>query len=1152
MIVLQNTPNQGGTLPGLTIDGVALPLLTVPFDVSLNFQEFDGGLYGAVNYNTDLFDPVTIERMAGCLQVLLGGIVAGPDRPLGELPWMPEAEIQQVLHGWNDTGLDVPAVVFPEVLGAQVARTPDETALVFGDSVLSFAELNVRANRLARHLIGLGVGPERVVALALPRSVEMIVALVAVLKAGGVYLPVDPQLPAERVGFVFEDAAPVLVVTSGSGGNVAGVLPAGMALVVLDDPETHAVLEDYPDSDVTDGDRLGVLCPGSSAYVIYTSGSTGRPKGVVVEHRNLMNLFYDHRAQMRTGAGGRLRVALSAALSFDASLDGLLSMAAGHELHLFDEVVRLDAEAVVDYVTTRSIDYVNFTPSFATQLVAAGLLTNHHYRPQVLVLGGEAIGQALWTQLAGAPDTTGYNFYGPTETTIVAVSCRVEGMRPVVGRPLRNVRAYVLDGSLRPVPVGVAGELYLAGAQVARGYLHRPGLTADRFLACPFGPVGARMYRTGDRVRWTVDGQLEYLGRTDEQVKIRGFRIEPGEIEAALRQHPQVADTVVVAQQNHDGHKRLVAYVVSASDAAASDTTTLRDALKQTLPDYMIPAAFVELDQLPLSPSGKVDRRALPAPDFAAAVAVGYVAPRTATETALADIWADVLGVERVGVEDNFFELGGDSILSIQVVSRARQAGLRLTTKDIFLRQTIAELVSVVTAMESGDTEREPVVGTVPLTPIQRRFFQTHPVNPHHSNQSVLAELTDELDEGVLQRTLDALLMHHDALRMWYERIDGQWRQHNAPVEPMEVLQRWDLSAVDSNEKLAVMEKIADDVHASFDLGCSPLLKAALFDFGTSRRPYLFLVAHHLVVDGVSWRILLDDLDTAYQQAVCGEAVNLGPKTTSFRDWAQRLSEYVLAGGFDHELDHWASVLDGSELPLDDAQPEQEVPTRTVSVLLGAEETDALLRAAPTVYRTRINDVLLAALAWALSRWTGRDRVSINLEGHGREDVLDGVDLSRTVGWFTTIFPVVLDVVPSEEPNWRDLIKSARRQLRAIPGNGFGFGALRYLGSPATRERLSANGHGPQIVFNYLGQWDARSQEADRSLYWAMHPSIGQDRDSADPDEHLLEVLGSVTDGQLEFSWYYHQNLQWSTVQSVADDFADALRCIARDCREAT
>jgi non-ribosomal peptide synthase protein (TIGR01720 family) len=436
------------------------------------------------------------------------------------------------------------------------------------------------------------------------------------------------------------------------------------------------------------------------------------------------------------------------------------------------------------------------------------------------------------------------------------------------------------------------------------------------------------------------------------------------------------------------------------------------------------------------------------------------------------------------------------------------------------------------------------------LTPIQHWFFQTYRVNPHHFNQSVLVELTDELDEGALQQALDALLIHHDALRMRFEYVDGQWCQHNAPMVSMELLQQHDLSDVDSEKQPAAMEKIADGIHSSFDLGRPPQLKVALFHLGRGQRPLLFLVAHHLVVDGVSWRILLDDLDTAYQQAVRNETIALGLKTTSFREWARRLSEYVAAGGLDHELDHWASALEATELSVEGAQPDSETTATTSSALLSPEETNTLLRAAPAVYRARINDVLLTALAWALSRWTGRGRVSINLEGHGREEVLDGVDLSRTVGWFTSIFPVALDIATSDEPNWRELIKSVRRQLRVIPSNGLGFGALRYLGSPATREQLSANEQGPQISFNYLGQWDARSQDEERSLYCATHSTIGQQHDPAERSGHLLEVVGEVGNGQLGFYWYYDIDLQRSTVQSVADDFIDALRRIARDCRE--
>ncbi|MGH3896728.1 MAG: non-ribosomal peptide synthetase, partial [Pseudonocardiaceae bacterium] len=451
--------------------------------------------------------------------------------------------------------------------------------------------------------------------------------------------------------------------------------------------------------------------------MIYTSGSTGRPKGVVVEHRHMVNLLFHHcNGFVAAASGGRLRVGLSAAFSFDASMAQPLLMAAGHELHLIEEVVRLDPEALVGYVAEHRVDFLDLTPSYARQLFAAGLLTDERHRPKVLMLAGEAIDEALWAEAAAASDTMSYNFYGPTECTVDALSCRVlEGMRPAVGRPLRNLQAYVLDPALHPVPVGVAGELYIAGAQVARGYLYRPGLTAQRFLACPFGGPGARMYRTGDRVRWTVEGQVEFIGRVDEQVKIRGFRIEPGEIEAALRQHPEVGEAVVIVRQDQPGVKRLVAYVVAAG-TVVPDTTMLREALKQTLPDYMVPSAFVLLDQLPSNTSGKLDRRVLPAPDFAAAVGDGYIAPRTETEVVLAGIWAEVLGVERVGVQNNFFELGGDSLLSMQVISRARVAfGVEVSLRSLFINPTVAGLAGVLPADAVADYSG--AVSVIPVVP---------------------------------------------------------------------------------------------------------------------------------------------------------------------------------------------------------------------------------------------------------------------------------------------------------------------------------------------------------------------------------------------------------------------------------------------------
>jgi non-ribosomal peptide synthase protein (TIGR01720 family) len=500
-------------------------------------------------------------------------------------------------------------------------------------------------------------------------------------------------------------------------------------------------------------------------------------------------------------------------------------------------------------------------------------------------------------------------------------------------------------------------------------------------------------------------------------------------------------------------------------------------------------------------------------------------------------------------VRDNFFDLGGDSILSMQVVSRARQAGLGLTSKDLFLHQTIDVLAPEVTGSDVVRGRAEPVVGSVPLTPIQHWFFQTHTVNPHHFNQSMLLELTAHLDEKAFELALEALWKHHDALRMRFERVEDQWRQHNSAPEPVRLLERHDLSNVDDGGCMAAMEDVANEVHASFDLGHGPLLKAVLFTVGADRKSYLFLAAHHAVVDGVSWRILLDDLDVAYQQAARGGPVDLGGKTTSFLDWSNRLGEHVATGGLDHELDHWASSLDVWKLPVDRTPQRSESPAEMVSVVLNAEDTDTLLRSAPTVYRTRVNEVLLSAFAWALSRWTDHGSVSIDLEGHGREDVLDGVDLTRTVGWFTTVFPIVLSVPEGDEPRWRELIRSVRKQMRGIPGKGFGFSALRYLGSPAARERLSGNG-GPQITFNYLGQWDGTATENGNGLYQTSYSSLGQDHDARERNGHLVDVVGAVQDGELAFSWLYQPGTyDQVTVELVAGDFADALRSIARDCR---
>ncbi|MFF8726760.1 non-ribosomal peptide synthase/polyketide synthase [Streptomyces sp. NPDC015171] len=1154
MVVLQNTPSGGLDLPGVEVTDVEPESEQAAFDLTLEFAETgSGALDGLLTYNTDLFDAATAERMAAQLGTLLRGVAADPDRPLGTLPLTSDDELKALLAQGRGTFRPVPEATLPALFERQAARTPDAVALIDGDRELTYAEVDRAANRLAHRLLGDGVGPERVVALALPRSAASVVAQLAVAKAGGAFLPVDPDYPAERREFMIRDA---------------GARP------VLGDP-AEVWAADGPETAPTDTDRTTALTPAHPAYVIYTSGSTGTPKGVTVTHRGLAS--FAAAAAVRYAAGPGDRVLQFASPSFDASvLELCVSLLSGAAL-VTGEEGPLVGERLAEVLAERRISHTLIPPAALatvppeTAAALPGLRT--------LIVGAEACPADLvdtW-----APGRRMINSYGPTEATVVAswTGPLTPGTgAPSIGRPAAGTRVHVLDAALRPVPPGVTGELYLAGPGLARGYLGRPGLTAQRFVADPFGTPGERMYRTGDLVRWTADGRLRYAGRADDQVKLRGFRIEPGEIESALRRSPLVRDAAVVVhtEQAPGAPARLVAYVVpaqapdaglpaaepsdtepSGADSSAAEPSAvrlpvgeLRVHLAGLLPPHMVPSLFVPLDRLPLTPNGKTDRRALPAPGPAQAADGPRTAPRTDTERRIARIWADVLGIEEVGADDNFFALGGDSILSMQVVSRLRRDGLHIATRDLFTHQTVAELATVVRAAPQRSGEG-PVTGEVPLTPIQDWFLTSPRAAHHHFNQSALLELDGTPDPDALRAALDALLDHHDALRMRFTRDEHGWRQFNpAPAAGHGILTRHDLTGLSGEEADAAMAKAADELHAGFDLARGPQLRAALFTGDPGRPAFLLLVAHHLVVDAVSWRILRDDLETAYRQARQGAPVTLGERGTSFRAWSRALAAHVAEGGLDHELPYWEQAVHTGPAP---APAPDTGPAAAVSVELGEEDTEALLRSAPTAYRTRVNDVLLAALALALARWTGHDRVRLDLEGHGREDLLDGVDLSRTVGWFTTVYPVALQVAdPGDlgpDRDWRSLVKSVRRQLRAVPGNGIGFGALRTFGPPEVRARLGAHAHG-QVVFNYLGQWDARPETADGGLIRAEHGSFGQDHDPRDPGSHPVEVVGAVQHGRLAFTWHHRPGSHdTATVRRVAEEFAEALRHLARHAR---
>ena len=766
-----------------------------------------------------------------------------------------------------------------------------------------------------------------------------------------------------------------------------------------------------------------------------------------------------------------------------------------------------------------------------------------------MLCGGEALSCNLVSKLL-AKGASLWNLYGPTETTIWSSTCRIEleGDLISIGRPIANTQVYVLDEHLQPVPIGVPGELYIGGVGLARGYLHRPELTAERFIPHPFSRVpGARLYRTGDLARYLPDGSLEFLGRRDQQVKVRGFRIELGEIEAGLCQHPAVREAAVLAREDTPGSKRLVAYVVARQEPAPS-SSALRSFLQQTLPDYMLPSAFVLLDRLPLTPNGKLDRAALPAPDRPERQ-TALAAPLSPAEALLADIWAQVLGLEQVGIHDNFFALGGDSILSIQIVARAQQAGVHVSVKQLFQHQTIAELAALAGPAPRLLADQGVVTGPVPLTPIQHWFFEQQLPVLQHWNQAMLLEVPPAWEPALLAEAVQHILWHHDALRLRFRQEASGWRQVNAAAEEQPVVSQITLASLAPAQQQAALEAVATDLQASLDLSVGPLLRVALFDLGAQQPARLLLILHHLVVDGISWRIVLEDLALAYQQLSRGETVVLPPKTTSFQQWAQRLAAYAQSPGIDEERDYWLAAPRRRIRPVPVDYPEgknSEASTRTVTVELSVEETRALLQEVPEVYGTQINDVLLTALAQAYQAWTGQAWLLVDLEGHGREELFEEVDLSRTVGWFTTVYPVVLSLQDLEAPG--EALKSIKEQVRRIPRRGLGYGLLRYL--RPDREDAARLQALPQaeLSFNYLGQFDQVLPPG--SLFRWAPESSGPSHDGGGGRRYLLDITGIITGGRLRLAWSYSAEVyRQRTIEQVAQAYLSALQALIAHCQ---
>ncbi|WP_261717665.1 non-ribosomal peptide synthetase [Streptomyces sp. FZ201] len=1170
MVVHLAAGDESAGLPGLDGRRDEVAQATAKFDLSFDFVErADGtGVDGVLEYSADLFDHATAQSFADRLRRVLRAVAADPDLTVGRVDILAEEERKRLADGWHSRPVLAPPTTVPALFEARVREFPDLPAVASDGTELTFAELDAEANRLARVLRELGAGPEELVALALPRTVRFLVAVLAVHKAGAAYLPLDPDAPRERTADVLDDARPVVTLTTG---GYADVLPPDAERLVLDEPQTVARIAAQDPSDL-DGTRL--LTPRHPAYVIYTSGSTGRPKGVVVTHETLGNLFHSHRETLyrpAIEATGRrhLRAGHAWSFFFDASWQPQLWLLDGHCVHIVSEEVRRDPELLADAVRRHRFDFLEVTPSLFAQMADSGLLEGDDCPLAVVGVGGEAVPVAQWRQLAGLRDTEAFNLYGPTESTVDALVARVgDSDRPLVGRPVAGTRAYVLDERLQPVPPGVTGELYLAGGGLARGYLGAPALTAERFVADPFGAPGSRLYRTGDLARWTSDGRIDFLGRADDQVKIRGFRIEPAEIESALTAHPAVAQALVTVCQE-GARKLLVAYVV----AEGADPAALRAHVAERLPDHMVPAVVVPLDRFPQLANGKLDRSALPAPDFSA-LSSGR-APATPMEETLCAIVAEVLGLEQVGADDDFFALGGDSIVAMQLVSRARAAGVRITPRLVFRHRTAAALGAVAETETAGAVRREDDgTGTVPLTPVMHWLRELGgPIATYH--QAALVRTPADLDLPGLTAVLQALADRHDLLRATLARTSPEdWSLHVPPVGAVDAadwLERVDVSGLDAEALGAAVREHAHAARALLDPDAGVMVRAVWFDAGEAPGR-LLLMAHHLVVDGVSWRVLLPDLAAAWEDVRAGRPARLAPVETSFARWARTLTERAQEPAVEAQLPLWTGVLDGGAEPFPPTRPldpdrDTTGTQREVVLRLPAERTGPLLSAVPAAFGAQVNDVLLAGLALAVADWRRRNggsdtSVLVDLESHGRAEEIagDDTDLSRTVGWFTSVHPVRLDAGTADPagafaggPAAEDAVRRVREHLSSLPVNGVGYGMLRHL-NPRTREELAAR-EPARIEFNYLGRFGIPE---DTDWSYAPEEDAADIGPGADMREGHALSINVVTEDRadgpvLAAHWSYLEGLLTdATVRDLAETWFRALEGLVARARRTT
>ncbi|WP_332277779.1 amino acid adenylation domain-containing protein, partial [Bacillus velezensis] len=1076
-------------------------------------------------YNAELFSKETITLFGERFIKIVDDIVGDLDQIIKQIKIISEEEKVELLQHYNQTFENYPSKkTVQELFEAQAEKTPNRIAVKCENEVLTYQELNEKANQLARLLKSRGVTTDSVVAIMVNASIEVVIAIMGVLKAGGAYLPIDIQHPIGRKEYMLQDAEVDIIISR-------------------QDLMTHIHFNgsviDIFEGDIFQGDKTNLDIKRSSndlAYVIYTSGTTGNPKGVMIEHKSLVN--YIHYCKGRYLEEGKGDFPLYTSISFDLTVTSIyVPLLSGNKVCVYNN----DDQFSFDHIVEDSIDIMKLTPAHLS--VISGLQLNN-VRISRFIVGGEELSYQLADDIHRKfnGNVEIINEYGPTEATVgcIVYSYRERNKKEKslpIGTPIQNSRVYILDEDLNLVPKGVPGDLWIAGDGLARGYLNKPEMTSEKFVAAPFNPA-ERMYKTGDIARWKLDGSIEFFGRKDNQVKVRGFRIELGEIENCLLSHQAVKEAVVLARENEEQEKYLSAYITGRGQL---NTSEIREYLKETVPYYMIPTYIMQLESMPLTTNGKIERNMLPEPSSKRS-GFEYVAPRNDIEHKLADVWSEVLGFQRIGIKDNFFELGGDSIKAIRITSKLQKYGYNLEVKDLFNFGTIQEVSDKVTAYSTVISQKE-VTGEVPLIPIQRLFFEKNFSNMHHWNQSVMIYNKEGFEENAIKTVLAGLIKHHDALRMVYKKDGKQVTQIIRSSETtLYDFQVMDYQSCENYEEM--IKKSSEEIQSSIDLKKGPLVKAGLFK--TTEGDHLLIAIHHLVVDGVSWRIFFEDFSEGYNKALKGEKIVFQSKTHSFKDWGLYLQQQAQSEVFQSEIPYWEeiAIADCHFLKTDYEYSEESTKQKyinRVDIELSEEETSELLKNTNKTYNTEINDILLTALGLTIQEWTSQEQVLINVEGHGREKLEGDIDISRTIGWFTSHYPVLLKLKKEKQLSYS--IRNVKETLRSIPNKGIGYGILSYL-----REKSVIGDIKPQISFNYLGQFDETIYHGFLKLSnLAKGNSISPEAESL----YDIDINGAIADHKLFFTFAYSiRKYKQSTMRRLAETYKKHLLSIVKHCRE--